>query len=74
MGKCRTSAPFGQLRGDAFGGPDENKADCFAVGRGRNEGWLTHEGLEQVCEFIGAGRADAMHPGGPERCACQSAL
>lgn len=55
--------------GHLFGGPDENKADCFAVHRGHAEGWLTLQGLEQVCAFIGAARADAMHFAGPDRCA-----
>ena len=48
---------------------DETKADCFSAQRGRREEWLTPEGLEQVCDFIGAGKADAVHAAGPERCA-----
>ncbi len=51
-----------------FGEPDENKADCIAVRRGRAEGWLTPQGFEQVCAFISAGRADALHLGGSDRC------
>ena len=54
--------------GHLFGGPDENKADCFAVRRGLAAGWLNPQGLEQVCSFISAGRPDAMHTSGPERC------
>ena len=54
--------------GHKFGGPDENKADCFAVRRGRAEGWLDASGLEQVCSFIGAARSDAMHVSGLDRC------
>jgi hypothetical protein len=27
-------------------------ADCFAVQRGKRQGWLTPEGLEEVCNFI----------------------
>jgi len=49
-------------------GRDEIKADCYAVQRGRREGWLDVKGLDQVCEFISASRADAMHLGGPLRC------
>jgi hypothetical protein len=54
--------------GHLFGGPDENKADCFAVRRGRLDGWLTPQGLEEVCSFISAARPDAMHVSGPDRC------
>jgi hypothetical protein len=55
--------------GHLFGGPDEDKADCFAVRRGRAAGWLTASGLEQVCRFIDAGRRDSMHAAGKDRCA-----
>jgi hypothetical protein len=55
--------------GHKFVGPDENKADCFAVHRGGDAGWLTQQGLDQVCSFISAARPDAAHLGGPERCA-----
>jgi hypothetical protein len=48
---------------------DDSKADCFGVQRGRREGWLTPQGLDQVCAFISGGRADALHPSGPDRCA-----
>jgi hypothetical protein len=54
--------------GHLFGGPDENKADCFAVRRGRAAGWLNAQGLDQVCSFISAAHVDAMHVGGPDRC------
>jgi hypothetical protein len=54
--------------GHLFGGPDENKADCFAVHRGRAAGWLTPQGLDEVCSFISAARPDAMHVGGANRC------
>jgi hypothetical protein len=49
-------------------GPDENKADCFAVRRGRAEGWLNASGLDQVCSFISAARPDSFHVSGPDRC------
>jgi len=55
--------------GHALGIRDEVKADCFSVQRGRRAGWLTPEGLDQVCDFISAGKADAAHPAGPARCA-----
>ena len=54
--------------GHKFVGLDENKADCFAVRHGSAAGWLTAQGLDQVCSFISAGRGDALHMSGPERC------
>jgi hypothetical protein len=54
--------------GHLFGGPDEDRADCFAVRRGRAAGWLDARGLEQVCAFISVARPDAMHVSGPDRC------
>jgi hypothetical protein len=59
---------FSHECGHLFGGPDENKADCFAVRRGRGSGWLDASGLEQVCGFISAARPDAKHASGPQRC------
>ena len=55
--------------GHALGIKDETKADCFSVQRGRRAGWLTAEGLDQVCDFISDGKADAAHLAGPQRCA-----
>jgi hypothetical protein len=54
--------------GHLLGGPDENKADCFAVRRGRAAGWLMPQGLDEVCSFISAARPDTMHVSGPDRC------
>jgi hypothetical protein len=54
--------------GHLFGGPDENKADCFAVHRGRAAGWLDANGLDEVCTFIATAHPDAMHANGPDRC------
>lgn len=54
--------------GHLFGVRDEDKADCFAVRRGRAAGWLTPNGLDEVCAFISDGRPDVAHRGGPERC------
>jgi hypothetical protein len=53
----------------ALGTKDETKADCFSVFKLRQQGLLSPQGLEQVCEFISAGQADATHPSGPARCA-----
>jgi hypothetical protein len=55
--------------GHLVGGPDENKADCFAVRRGRAAGWLDTSGLDQVCGFISVARPDATHASGTDRCA-----
>jgi hypothetical protein len=54
--------------GHKFVGTDENKADCYAVRRGRSEGWLDASALEEVCQFISAARPDALHATGPDRC------
>jgi len=59
--------------GHLVGGPDENKADCFAVRRGRAAGWLTRQGLEEVCGFVSAAHPDAAHLSGPDRCALMRA-
>ena len=54
--------------GHQFRGPDEEKADCFAVQRGRRQKWLTVDGLEQICQFIRPSRGDSAHFGGDHRC------
>ena len=59
---------FAHECGHQFRGPDEERADCFAVQRGRRQKWLTVEGLEQICEFIRPSRGDSAHFGGPYRC------
>ena len=59
---------FNHECGHLFIGPDENDADCFAVRRGRLEGWLTPAALEEVCSFIDVARPDAAHVSGPDRC------
>jgi len=59
--------------GHIFGGPDETKADCYAVRRGRAEGWLDNAGLDQVCSFISVARPDAAHLSGVDRCALMRA-
>jgi len=51
-----------------FRGPDEETADCFAVQRGRRQGWLTPAGLEEVCTFIAPAKGDMMHLSGSHRC------
>jgi hypothetical protein len=54
--------------GHQYRGPDEETADCFAVQRGRRQGWLTPEGLEEVCRFITPAKGDGMHFSGSHRC------
>ena len=62
-----------------FRGPDEELADCFAVQRGRRQGWLNADGLEKVCNFIKPAKGDGIsflgmtfeagaHAPGTERC------
>ena len=54
--------------GHQFRGPDEETADCFAVQRGRRQGWLTPEGLDDVCKFMAPAKGDNMHFTGSQRC------
>jgi hypothetical protein len=54
--------------GHQFEGPDETKADLFAIRRGVKWGWLDAEGMEDICAFISTLRGDAVHPSGPQRC------
>jgi hypothetical protein len=54
--------------GHQYRGPDEETADCFAVQRGRRQGWLTPDGLEEVCRFISPAKGDGMHFSGSHRC------
>lgn len=49
-------------------GRNEAAADCYGVTRGRRNGWLTEEGLAQVCDFISKLKGDADHADGPTRC------
>jgi hypothetical protein len=51
-----------------FRGPDEELADCFAVQRGRRQGWLSEQGLDEVCAFIKPAKGDLMHLSGSHRC------
>ncbi|MDX2259979.1 MAG: hypothetical protein NW205_13825 [Hyphomicrobiaceae bacterium] len=54
--------------GHQFRGPDEETADCFAVQRGRRQGWLDAAGLVEVCSFISPAKGDMMHLSGSHRC------
>ncbi|MEO1609429.1 MAG: hypothetical protein AAFR90_08780 [Pseudomonadota bacterium] len=54
--------------GHQFRGRSEDLADCFAVQRGRRYGWLTSEGLDEICRFINPAAGSSMHYSGPQRC------
>jgi hypothetical protein len=54
--------------GHQFRGPDEDRADCFAVQRGRRQNWLTAADVEDICTFIAPAQGDSMHFSGPMRC------
>lgn len=59
---------FAHECGHQFRGPDEETADCFAVQRGRRQGWLDEAGLEAICSFISPAKGDSMHFSGSHRC------
>jgi hypothetical protein len=54
--------------GHQFRGPDETKADLFAIRRGVKWGWLDAQGMEDICTFISQLKGDSVHPPGPQRC------
>ena len=54
--------------GHQWEGPDETKADLFAIRRGVTRGWLDAVGMEDICTFISTLKGDAVHPPGPQRC------
>jgi len=49
-------------------GTKETRADCYSVQRGRREGWLNSEGMDQICHFLKDYPADWVHPSGQVRC------
>lgn len=59
---------FAHECGHQFRGPDEETADCFAVQRGRRQGWLDEKGLDSICSFISPAKGDNMHFSGSYRC------
>lgn len=59
---------FAHECGHQFRGPDEETADCFAVQRGRRQGWLDETGLDDICKFISPAKGDSMHFSGSHRC------
>lgn len=49
-------------------GVNELKADCYAIDKGRRDGWLDAASLSEVCAFFADSPGDWVHPPGPERC------
>lgn len=49
-------------------GAGETRADCYAVQRGRREGWLNGQGMDQICHFLKDYPGDWVHPPGKVRC------
>src|SRR5438552_3114370 len=51
---------------------DATWEDCLSPGSGRfggrRQGWLTPEGLEDVCAFMAPAKADGAHFTGAKRC------
>jgi hypothetical protein len=54
--------------GHQYVGFDEGEADCFAVRRGKSEGWLDAAGMDAICDFISRSKGDAVHAFGQRRC------
>ncbi len=60
---------YGHECGHLNGQVNEEDADCFSVKKGRDEGWLDAEGLEEVCAFVAKVPPDHLHARGADRCA-----
>lgn len=54
--------------GHQYVGGDESAADCYAVKRGRKQGWLSAGGLKQICNFFKGNDGDFTHRPGIVRC------
>lgn len=46
----------------------EAAADCWAVRRGRAQGWLNRRALDQICRSISHWTGTSLHLPGPGRC------
>ena len=55
--------------GHQYVGYDEGEADCYAVRRGRAEGWLDVAAMDEICAFISRSKGDGVHALGTRRCA-----
>jgi len=49
-------------------GGNEGAADCLAVQRGREQGFLDVQALEAICAYVSPLPEDRTHLGGPQRC------
>jgi hypothetical protein len=54
--------------GHQYVGTDESAADCWAVRKGKRQGWLKMAGLNQACKALWHTQSDGAHLAGPERC------
>ncbi len=54
--------------GHQYVGYDEGEADCFAIRRGKAQGWLGEAGVNAICDFISRSKGDAVHALGLRRC------
>jgi hypothetical protein len=54
--------------GHQYVGYDEGEADCYAVRRGRAEGWLDAAAMDEICGFISRSKGDGVHALGARRC------
>ena len=59
---------FGHECGHQIQGPDEEKADCYAMTAGADQKWLDVAGVQAICDFWKPLAADKGHLPGPERC------
>ena len=49
-------------------GPKEIRADCYAVERGKRDGWLNRSGMNDICTFLEPHPGDWVHLPGVKRC------
>ncbi len=54
--------------GHQYVGYDEGEADCYAIRRGRAEGWLDAKAMDAICGFISHSKGDGVHALGKRRC------
>jgi len=55
--------------GHQFYGRNELRSDCYAIRRGREEGWLNARRVRNVCNMLFKhSKGDRYHPPGPLRC------
>lgn len=54
--------------GHQYVGYDEGEADCYAIRKGRREGWLDAQAMDEICAFISRSKGDGVHALGVRRC------